>query len=243
MLVGAILFWIVTFVYWMPILPLVVLFGRLDRGEHLYRLVRVWGQIMLRLLGIQLVVDYGSWGTNPFDDRAARVMVANHPSALEVPWGASICPRGPMAIGKKELIYIPVLNLVWFAMGFALVDRKNTVRAIQQLSAVSCRIVSEKLTLMILPEGTRSPDGKVGPFKKGAFHIAVEAQVQILPIAVHGTYELMPREAWLARPGVIRIKFLPAIETRGKTSEDIPALAEQARSAIVAAVEEIKRKA
>lgn len=220
-------------------LPVCVIDRLINRHRCVHHIVRTWGRVSLWLVGIRLEIE----GSVVLEHAEPRLYVVNHPSALEVLWGAAVCPPRPLAIGKRELIFIPVINLVWWALGFAFVDRKNGQRAIKGLRKVVRRIGAESRTLLIAPEGTRSRDGRVGPFKKGAFHLAVQAQVPIHPVAVHGTFELMPRSAWLARSGVIRLRALPVVDARGKSADDIPAMLESVRGAIVRAHDELAARA
>jgi 1-acyl-sn-glycerol-3-phosphate acyltransferase len=187
--------------------------------------IRFWGRTALGIAGIQVV------RVNPstLEDLRSRVAVCNHQSTLDVLWGATICPPSPLAIGKKEIVFIPVLNLIWWTMRFIRVDRSDTSRAIASLRGVADEILAGHRTLVVAPEGTRSRTAEMLPFKKGAFHLAIEAQVPLYPIVMAGAHELMPRGKPVARPGKILLSFLPPIETRGLTRDDVDSLIERAR--------------
>jgi 1-acyl-sn-glycerol-3-phosphate acyltransferase len=160
------------------------------------------------------------------------VVVCNHQSTLDLPWGGTICPPRPVTIGKKEVVFIPILNLIFWALDFIRVDRGNTKKALASLEGVADQLKKGKRSLVIAPEGTRSPSGELLPFKKGAFHIAVQAQAPICPVVVHGAHDCLPKHRLLPRKGTIYIQFLEPISTRGKTASDVSDLTQQTESAI-----------
>ena len=219
--------WIFTAVYWVFTLAVMigVYLGRLP-DKIAIEIIHFWGNAVLRILGIEL--EYLNEST--LTEAASRVVVVNHQSALDLLWGAAICPPKPLAIGKKEVIYIPFLNVAWWVFGFIRIDRKNSASAIRALNRIVHLIQSGHRSLFIAPEGTRSHDGLFGPFKKGAFHIAIQAQAPIYPVVVSRAYELMTRRSFIARPGKIKVYFLPPVSTQGKTSDDVASLMEEVRA-------------
>jgi 1-acyl-sn-glycerol-3-phosphate acyltransferase len=94
------------------------------------------------------------------------------------------------------------------------------------LTAAAQRMAREKLTVFIAPEGTRSKDGSLQPFKKGGFHLALESQAPVVPVVIDGGHALHPRSQFWSRAGRIRVRVLPPISTVGLTREDLPAFAE-----------------
>lgn len=150
--------------------------------------------------------------SSTISNRQARVVICNHQSALDIALGAVICPPAILAIGKKEVVFIPVLNLIWAAFDFIRVDRKNHARAIAAISGVSDELNRHQRSLFISPEGTRTSDGEVGPFKKGAFRIASQAKVPICPVVFSGAFDLMPKGQFFSKKGRIRVQFLPPID-------------------------------
>lgn len=176
------------------------------------------------------------------EGRGSRVVVSNHQSALDMVVGAALAPEGVVVVAKKEIAYIPFINLGWWALDFIRIDRGNPKKAIQSLSGVAQKISSNRRSLWILSEGTRSPPGEVRAFKKGAFHIAIEAQVPVYPVAIYGTGELLSKKGYLPQPGLIQIQFLPPVETRGMTAQDVDALAGQVQRQVAEAYEALKQK-
>jgi len=195
--------------------------------------VRWWANTVLCILGIRLEL----LNENTMDAQVSRVFMSNHQSALDLVWMAAICPPAPLAIGKKEIAWIPFINLGFWAMEYLYIDRKNPRRAMATLKKAAREVVERKRTLIIAPEGTRSPDGSILPFKRGAFKFAVETQAVICPVVVSGAFELLPKQKFLPKPGVMKLRFLPPVETKGMGPSDIEGLLHRVRDSICAEFE------
>jgi 1-acyl-sn-glycerol-3-phosphate acyltransferase len=219
--------WVYTAVLWGVVSAVHVLTLRSIPDRALVGFIRFWGRSTLGILGIRIEL------LNPstLETRKPRVVVCNHQSTLDLLWGAAICPPAPLVIGKRELIWIPVINVIWWALDFVRIDRQDPVRAIAAVNRVAHKITEESRSLVMAPEGTRTPDGRIGPFKKGAFHLALGSRAEIHPLVVTGAYELMRKGSFVARPGVIRLRFLPPLRPEG----DAGTLAERCRALIVEA--------
>lgn len=231
--------WVFSIPYWTVLLTVYVVSLRSLPWAFVARASQVWGRVALRILGIRLV-----WENEPpfVATREPRVLIFNHQSGLDVIWGATVCPLAPLAIGKKEVIWIPMLNLVFWLFRFIRIDRSNREKALASLQGVAQKVVQDRRTLVISPEGTRAPDGVVLPFRKGAFFIAIEAQVPLYPMVISGAGRLNPKGRFIMRPGVIRMKFLPPYATRGLTQESKDALIERVRGDMVREYEALRQK-
>jgi 1-acyl-sn-glycerol-3-phosphate acyltransferase len=117
-------------------------------------------------------------------------------------------------------------------MGMVFVERANARKARRRLGDAVLKL-NEGATLLAFPEGTRSKDGVVGPFKAGVLQLALEAGVPVVPVAIEGAGAVLPPSGFRVRPGTMRVRFGAPIETAGMTAQDRNALAVQARSAIV----------
>jgi 1-acyl-sn-glycerol-3-phosphate acyltransferase len=221
--------WVFTVLYWLPLLVVGLATGGWFTRRYLAPLAHAWGRAVLGLVGVRVVVEGGEL----LEGAASRVVVVNHQSSLDLLWGAVITPPRAIAIGKKELIYIPVVNALWWIMGFVRVDRSDTHKALRSLSGVSARVRDGKRTLFVAPEGTRTPTGEVLPFKKGAFWIAMESGAPIVPVVVHGAFELLPRARVIPRPGVIHLRVLPPVPTAGWRREELDANIARVRDAMM----------
>lgn len=231
------LVWVFSAAFWLLFTVVHVVTLRSMPESWVAALIRGWARTSLVIAGIRMEVE----GEHTFREPGARVVICNHESGLDILWCAAFTCPGALGIGKKEVIWVPLLNLAWWGLRFIRIDRKNHVRALAALHGVSELIVRDSRTLVMAPEGTRTADGKMGPFKKGAFHIAIEAQVPIHPVVVAGAFELMPKGQFSMTPGVIRIRFLPPVSTQGLSSDQLNALVERVRAQMLAAHQEMHR--
>lgn len=228
----SILCWLIVAVYWSAFILIYGLTLKKLPNRWVTSTIRFWGHLLLWVAGIKLRLDNPS----TLEDRRCRVVVVNHQSALDILWGAAIIPEGALAIGKKEVIYIPFLNLLWWLFGFIRIDRSNSKKAHQGLAHVATLLRTEARSLIIAPEGTRAPTSTMLPFKKGAFRIAIEAQASIYPVVVSGAVELWPKSRLLPLPGEIRLRFLTPIPTAGLTLQNLEELMGMVRSEMEAAL-------
>jgi 1-acyl-sn-glycerol-3-phosphate acyltransferase len=153
----------------------------------------------------------------------------NHNSNLDAPAVFLSLPGEVRALGKKELFRLPVLATAMRLGGFVPVDRSNRERAIESVRRAA-ELAADGASFLIAPEGTRSRTGKLLPFKKGGFHMAIESQVPILPITVTGAFELMPPGSSAIKAGRIDIHFHEPIATTGLDTKDRQALMEKVRA-------------
>jgi putative phosphoserine phosphatase/1-acylglycerol-3-phosphate O-acyltransferase len=165
-----------------------------------------WGRWMCWVVGIRLEVE----GREHLDRPA--VIVANHQSAMEAFIFPAVLPPKVRYVGKKEVGNIPFFGWVFRATGQVLVDRGDTQAAIAAIDA-SLATLPKGVSVFLCPEGTRSPDGTLGPFKKGAFHIAMKLGVPVVPLTLDGAQHLLPKHTRLPRPGTVKIRISPPVDT------------------------------
>ncbi len=161
------------------------------------------------------------------------VIISNHSSHLDGPCLAAVLPHPAYFVIKKELARIPLWGNAAVKIGFIAIDRSNSQQARVEMQRAIETIRSGR-RVIVFAEGTRSPDGRLQQFKKGGFHIAIDAQVPILPIAINGSHTLFPKGGKVVKSGVVDVIVCEPIQTEGLTKNDIPALVEQARNAILA---------
>ncbi len=169
---------------------------------------RIWAPWGLRLAGVRLEVARLA----PLPDGPA-VFACNHESALDIWAAVAAVPRSVRFIAKKELFDIPVFGWYLALGGHVKVDRRDHAQAVASLSRAARR-VRAGTSLIVFPEGTRSRDGRVHPFKKGPFVIAVEAGVPVVPVAVVGSGSVVAKRRLEVRPGSIRVSLGPAVHPR-----------------------------
>ncbi|MCL2626146.1 MAG: 1-acyl-sn-glycerol-3-phosphate acyltransferase [Cystobacterineae bacterium] len=188
---------------------------------------RVWSPGLLWAGGVQLKVE----GLENIPPNRAVVFVSNHQSSADIPALLSVLPLNVRFIAKHVLGYVPFLGWYLYFSGFILINRSKRPKAIRQLNHAIERIRAGT-SIVVFPEGTRSPNGEIFPFKKGAFVLALKAGVPICPIAIEGFSKLMPKNSWDIHPGPVYVKIGPPIDTVAYGDEPLQ-LANDVRNLIV----------
>jgi putative phosphoserine phosphatase/1-acylglycerol-3-phosphate O-acyltransferase len=142
------------------------------------------------------------------------VFMFNHQSVADGYVLLALLRRGITGIAKKEVAKMPLLGQILQGLDFAFIDRDNARSAIEAMQPAIDRL-RRGMSVVIAPEGTRSLSPRLGRFKKGAFHIAMQAGVPIVPIVLRNTYAVLPRHSLLFRPGTVRVCVLPPIDVTG----------------------------
>src|SRR5712692_5313982 len=232
-IIGRLLFWWSWFVAGLLLLviaPPVLLVARLANRPDLVYPWAEWGaRTWLRLTGVKMKVT----GREQLDAKQPYVFVSNHRSYLDAAPLFAYTGRRMGMIGKKELLKAPILG---YGMGFVNVisiDRSNRERAVESIQEATRRLRSG-ISFGVCPEGTRARPGEMLPFKKGAFHMAVQAGVPVVPIAIRNSDRLMGRGTGEAWPGTIEMVLLPPVETSWVSSDDdLRKLVEQVQGLIM----------
>lgn len=166
------------------------------------------------------------------DPGGAYVFVMNHQSMLDVPLAFAFIPVNLRFIAKRVLKYIPFLGWYMWRTGMIFVDRGNREQALASLQNAGEQIRIGK-SILAFPEGTRSPDGRILPFKKGPFVVALEAGVPIVPVAVDGSGRVLPRDGFRIRPGGVRLRIGEPIPTAHLKAGDKDELVRRVRDALI----------
>lgn len=161
-----------------------------------------WGPNLFRIAGASLnVIDTGA-----VDYTRPHIFVMNHQSHLDIPAAFQALPVNIGFIAKKELERIPLFGRVMRECGMIFVDRSNPERAIESLKKGG-QLIRDGVNIFAFPEGTRSKNGYVQPFKKGVFMLALEAGVPIVPMAIHGARDALPYGSFDPIPNEITVKI------------------------------------
>ena len=169
----------------------------------------------VRLVGVRVEVR----GMEKLEAGRNYIFMANHTSNLDPPVLLPTIPGRCSVLVKKELFRIPILGTGMKMAALVPVDRSNREAAIESVNAATA-VLRQGLHMLIFPEGTRSRDGRLLPFKKGPFHLAIDAGVFIVPVTLLGTYELWPKNAFALRPGTVAVVFHQPIDPRSYADRD-----------------------
>ncbi|WVQ85206.1 hypothetical protein IAT38_007371 [Cryptococcus sp. DSM 104549] len=170
----------------------------------------------------------------------SAVVLGNHQSFLDILYLGRIFPKKAAIMAKQELKWTPLLGQYMSLSGAVFVNRKNRKDAVRALEIAGDDMKKKGVSLWVFPEGTRasSAEPNLLPFKKGAFHLAVQAQVPIVPVVCENYNRLFNGRS-VFDSGVLKIKVLPPIPTTGLTSDDVTSLAESTREAMLTALRSI----
>jgi putative phosphoserine phosphatase/1-acylglycerol-3-phosphate O-acyltransferase len=153
-------------------------------------------------------------------EKRPAVFLFNHQSAIDVLIIAKLLRRDFTAIAKQEIATNPLVAPVFRVADTVFIDRRNPEKAKEALKPV-VRTLHDGLSVAIAPEGTRSAGDRLGPFKKGPFHIAAEAGVPVVPIVIHNATDVLPKGGFFVRPATVRVDVLPPISTDKWSAETI----------------------
>jgi len=229
--------WLTTSVLILFWLVLLAISRLLDRDPVHYRT-----GYLFRKLGNAITRVNPAWhlqisGETISDPRRPYVVVCNHQSMADIPLISNL-PWEMKWLAKVELFKIPILGWMMRLAGDICVERKNPRSGALALIKAQ-HVLEQKCSVMIFPEGTRTLDGRVRPFTDGAFHLAIKAQIPILPLVIEGSYHCIPKNTWkFGQPAAIFLKVLPPIETSSLTLQDVPRLRDTVRSRMMVQVAE-----
>ncbi|KAI9633124.1 uncharacterized protein MKK02DRAFT_18684 [Dioszegia hungarica] len=205
-----------------------------------YLVARCFYGITSPLVGIRLIVEGGEHLEPEAGREQSAILVGNHQSFLDILYLGRIFPKRASIMAKRELIWAPLLGQYLAASGAVFVDRKDRKNAMTAMTTAGENMKRTGVSLWVFPEGTRSstPSPVLLPFKKGAFHLAVQAQVPIIPVVCENYHRLFDGSTRF-ESGDLRIRVLPPISTKGLSSSDVGELAEETRRQMLDALIEI----
>ncbi|XP_016066566.1 PREDICTED: 1-acyl-sn-glycerol-3-phosphate acyltransferase beta [Miniopterus natalensis] len=160
------------------------------------------------------------------------VIISNHQSILDMMGLMEILPKRCVQIAKRELLFMGPVGLIMYLGGVFFINRQRASTAMTVMAEVGERMTRDNLKVWIYPEGTRNDNGDLLPFKKGAFYLAVQAQVPILPVVYSSFSSFYNPKTKLFTSGTIKVEVLDAIPTSGLTVDDIPKLMDTCHQAM-----------
>lgn len=197
---------------------------------------RSWSRLLLRLAGVRVAAE----GLDQLSENEPQVIVCNHQSIFDIPVLFATLPASLRFVAKRELSRIPLFAGAMRTAGHVFIDRGDRAQAIEAMREAGVRMRREGLTLVLFPEGTRSPDGRLRSFKKGAFALAAETRTAIVPVAVHGGARILPKGDARLEPGTMQLRCGPRIELERGEPVDRDAIRRQSRDAIASMLRAIR---
>jgi 1-acyl-sn-glycerol-3-phosphate acyltransferase len=205
------------------------LFPLISPGENkVHKIANLWARILLWLTNTRVDVI----GKENVLMEKPQIFMANHQSDFDILIVLAYIPGQFRWIAKKELFKIPVFGKAMRNAGYIEIDRQNHEKALKSLDEAAQKIREGK-SVVTFPEGTRSRDGKIRPFKQGMFHLAIQAGVPIVPISIIGAHEIMPKRTLKLKPGRITMVIDRPVDVSGYTLETRSELIEKIRHIIV----------
>ncbi len=225
-----------TLFAWMILLISTILLGTtaillslFDPSGNLPHLVaRLWGKVQLATAGTTVEVQ----GLDHIDSRRSYILAANHQSTFDIFAFLGYLPIQFRWIAKAELFRAPFMGWAMSRTGYIPLERESPKKAYRSMLRAAEKI-KNGVSVLIFPEGTRSVDGNLQPFKKGLFLIALKSQAAILPITICGTGKIMPKGGWRVHPGKVQIIIDPPMETAGLSTAEEGELSARVRNILL----------
>jgi len=220
------LIWLYTVVFGITSIP----FGFVDKnGTILHAFARNWSKLIMKTIFSPVRVI----GLEKIDTSRTYVYAVNHASALDIPVLYASLPFQFRIVHKKELLSYPVIGWHLKRSGQVCVDQQNPSHSVGQIKS-AVRTLKNGMPLVIFPEGGRTADGKIQPFLAGAFFMAIKANVDIVPIALIGTYELLPMDTFHIKSRPLEMRIGNPISTSEWTLRNLQGLSAKVQQEIEA---------
>jgi len=223
-----------SFLFFTPI-ALILCLLRPFNPDNLYFFAATWGPIAHRILGFRVVF------TNRHIMKESRpcVFVMNHQTNYDLVLGGIIRIKRTVSLGKREILWFPIFGLFYWLSGNILIKREKRSKALKAMEKVNKIIRDKNISILIMPEGTRSKGRSLGKFKKGAFRTAIGAQVPIVPICASSWHQNINLNKWNA--GTLHINVLDPISTQGMDTSSINSLTETCREKMEKEIERLNQ--
>jgi len=209
------------------------------RMRLINRLIRTWGRIAVFFVGVKVDVV----GAELLDPNQPYMLVSNHQSAVDPPIHAANLPVSVRFLAKKELFKVPIFGRAMRGVGMVETDRKAGIAGHRALNQQIARVMELEKSLIIYPEGTRTEDGHLRSFKKGAFRIAIDNDLPVVPLTLYGAFEAWPSGSRICHGGRVTIVIHEPIPTDDLNASDINDLRDRTREIMGKTLERLQAEA
>ena len=220
------LIWMYTVVLGIVSIP-VSLFG--DKGRILHNFASFWSWLIMKTILSPVTVK----GLDKIDLSKPHVYAVNHASALDIPVLYVYLPFQFRILFKSELLAYPIIGWHLKRSGQVCINQQNTAQSVGSVRS-ALKSLKAGMPLVIFPEGGRTPDGEIKPFMAGAFFLAIKAQVDVVPVALLGTFELLPMNTYHIKSRPLEMRIGGPISTAGCTLRDMDAVSDKVKAAMEA---------
>ena len=196
-------------------------------GNPVHIIARIWAKSILFVSGVKVDVQ----GLNNIDPSQSYIYMSNHRSNFDIPVLLGCLPIQFRWLAKAELFKIPIFGRAMRGAGYVQINRFNRESAFKSIDEIASKM-KNGVSVMIFPEGTRSDDGNLKPFKKGGFIMAVDSGVPIVPLILRGTRSIMAKGSWRINPGNVTLSIQKPIDTTDYTRDIKDDLIKNVRSVI-----------
>jgi 1-acyl-sn-glycerol-3-phosphate acyltransferase len=218
------LIWLITVLLGIASIP----FGFFDKdGSTLHAFASLWAKLTMKSIFSPMRVI----GLDQVDISKPHVYAVNHGSALDIPALYAYLPFQFRILHKKELLAYPIVGWHLKRSKQVCVDQQNPSRSIGQIKS-ALRTLKAGMPLVIFPEGGRTPDGRIQPFLPGAFFLAIKAEIDIVPIALRGMYQLLPMNTYHIKSRPLEMRIGKPISTAGLEMKDMEQLSAKVQGAV-----------
>jgi 1-acyl-sn-glycerol-3-phosphate acyltransferase len=211
-------------------LPVMLFTALTGSKETLFRMGKLCGVWTLRIAGVRMRAE----GLENIPSGTC-LFAANHVSNTDPPAIVGMIPRRVAILLKKSLLSIPIVGPAFRMGDFVAVDRDNAEEALKSIQ-LAVKRAKTGLSFLAFPEGTRSRDGRLQPFKQGVFRMAIEARLPVVPVACEGAQKILPRDKFAIKPGEMVVRFLPVVDAEAFQPSQKAELARLVHDAIAEAL-------
>jgi 1-acyl-sn-glycerol-3-phosphate acyltransferase len=204
-------------------------------GRRQHWCASTWSRMITRTVGARVRVI----GSEALLAGDSYVFLSTHQSYMDIPVMLGYLPAQLRIAAKREVFLIPFLGWHMRRAGHISINRGSTAEAVAALRRAA-REIRPGVSPFLYPEGTRTRDGSLQPFKKGGFRLALESGLPIVPVTILGTRALLPRDSFVFRPGPVEMHLDPPIPTAGLDETDLPALMQKVRDAMTKHFDEVQ---